>query len=166
MNRFVLMMVFSLALHARAGAADFQCTIKAETRQWSEGNPIMVEVTLKNISETPLDLAGTWAFELKSIKTESPAARYWCPVEMSDATSLKLPADGKVPKNLLHLDTGESKTFKFDLSILLWDRIISSRWPSKKLFETAPKGRYELVWRIDIAPGSRPTSNKVTVELK
>lgn len=127
-------------------------SIEVEKENWSESKPIIIVVRLENISDKDISFLGIYSFELKG----APGL-YWSPVNILSGKPLELENEseglkrggGRVPKGAIHLDRHETKTMKFDLSTLLWNKSFSSVWPNQKLFEVAPRGNYDLIFSIE-----------------
>jgi len=161
---FILVLCHPFALYAQIEAKQnvsdsIQCSIETETESWSTGKPTIVVVQLKNISDTDLDLVGIYSFQLKGIP-----GPYWSPVNILSGKPLELEYEGngtggRVPEGLIHLQAGETKAMRFDLSNLLWNQSVSSRWPFQKLFEVVPKGIYHLIF--DIQTDRRVSSDNI-----
>lgn len=132
-------------------ADSIHCLIEVETETWSQGKPILVSVHLKNISAKDVDLLGIYTFELVG----APRIPYWSPVNILTGKPLELEyavdgdGGGRVPKRMVQLGAGKTKTMRFDLSNLLWNAAFSSRWPYQKLFEVAPKGNCDLIFKVE-----------------
>lgn len=86
---------------------------------------------------------------------------YWSPLDSSTGRSLELPANGRVPSATLDLKPGESKSFEFELTNLLWNATMSSIWPHANLFNVMPEGKYRLVFKL--TSKGETTSNKIEV---
>lgn len=154
----ILFLCLPLELHAQTEGKEyvadfFQCSIEAETQSWSQGRPIFVVVQLKNVSGEDANLLGIYSFELRGV----PPAPYWSPVNILSGTPLELETEsegltkggGRAPKGAIHLEAGETKAMRFDLSKLLWNKSFSSIWPYQKLFEVVPKGNYDLIFDVE-----------------
>jgi hypothetical protein len=176
---FVLFLAFPLSFNAqtqgREYVADFiRCSIEIETETWSQGKPIFVVVQVKNISDKAVSVLGTYSFELTTVSDDVPPMAYWSPVNILSGTPLKLRA-GKVPEGAIHLEPGETKAMKFELTKLLWNKSISSVWPDQRLFEVVPKGNYDLIFGVETDRGKNSenipivthiASNKVRIEVE
>lgn len=144
-----------LELHAQTEGTGYladsiHCSIEVEAETWSRDKPIVVVVQLKNISDRDLDLLGIYSFELRG----DPPTPYWSPVDVLSGKPLQLVYEdsgggGRVPKAVIHLGAGDAKSMKFDLSNLLWNNSLSSRWPHQSLFEVVPKGDYDLIFNVE-----------------
>jgi hypothetical protein len=126
------------------------CSIEVESEMWSQGKPIVVVVQLENISNSDIDLLGIYTFELRG----DPPTPYWSPVDIRSGKPLQLVYEdsgggGRVPKSVIHLGAGNTKSMRFDLSNLLWNQAHSSRWPHQSLFEVVPKGNYDLIFNVE-----------------
>ena len=153
---FILLPCLPLELHARTDGSDdvadsIHCLIEVETETWSQGKPVLVVVHVKNISAKDVNLVGIYTFELVGV----PPIPYWSPVNILTGKPLELEAEvdgvggGRVPKRVIHLGAGETKVMRFDLSNLLWNTTVSSRWPYQKLFEVVSKGNCDLIFKIE-----------------
>ena len=144
-----------LELHAQTEgkkylADSIRSSIEVEAETWSQGKPIVVVVQLENISNSDVDLLGIYTFELRG----DPPTPYWSPVDVLSGKPLQLVYEdsgggGRVPKGAIHLAAGDTKSMRFDLSNLLWNQTLSSRWPHQSLFEVVPKGNYDLIFNVE-----------------
>ena len=152
----ILLPCVPLVLHAQTDGSEYvadsiHCLIEVETETWSHVKPILVVVHLKNISAKDVNLLGIYTFELAGV-TPIP---YWSPVNILNGKPLELEPDvhgiggGRVPKRVIHLRAGETKAMTFDLSNLLWNTTLSSRWPYQKLFEVVSKGNCDLIFKVE-----------------
>lgn len=132
-------------------AGSVHCTIEVEAETWSQSKPIIVGVQLKNITDRDVKLLGIYTFELRGV----PPIPYWSPADILSGKPLELEYDGdgigggRVPRGAIHLEPGETKALRFDLSNLLWNISGSSRWPHQRLFEVVPKGDYDLLFSVE-----------------
>ncbi len=152
-------------------------TIDSDTL--SRQKPIIVTVTIENISGRKIDLKSICSFELLSLSKEAAARNrsvfgdsYWSPVNISTGTPLQLNiiepemlkkgvVVGQVPEAILHFAKDETKTFHVDLTKVLWNAHTGNDWPRWNLFEVVPKGSYSL--RFEIESGGHVKSNEVNV---
>ena len=145
-----------------------KCSIAIDSASIKSDYPAIVSVTVENVSGGELGLKAIYTFELLTVSTQAVAREfsslgdsYWSPLDISSGESLQLPVSGRVPQLPLHLKKDEAKSFKFDLSKLLWNATLLSIWPHENLFDVVPKGSYWLVFKVS---GNRETiSNKIEV---
>ena len=145
-----------------------KCSIAFDSASIKRDCPAIVSVRVENMSGGELDLKAIYTFELLRVSTQAVARdvstlgdSYWSPLDISSGESLKLPVSGRVPQLPLHLKKDDAKSFKFDLSKLLWNATLLSRWPYENLFDVVPKGSYWLVFKVS---GTREAiSNKIEV---
>jgi len=119
-------------------------------------------VRIRNISDGPVDLVGTYSFELTG--ADSQPVAYWSPVNIQDGSPLKLD-DGKVPTGTIHLKPHEIKTINIDVSKLLWNRNLSSVWPNQSLFEVVPKGNYDLIFDVETHRRTNSANNPMVIHI-
>ena len=134
-----------------------RCSIIVKTTHWSNGDPAIVSVTVENISEGKIDLKTIPAFTLNDMQ-------YWCPVNIA-GDDHSLPANAR---SNISLEKGAQIDSRIDISMLGWDRGISSIWPWENLYSIVPTGKYMLRLDIEIVDGSEPSwvrSNEVSVEI-
>jgi hypothetical protein len=139
-------------------------------------------VRVENISGREIDLKSTCSFELLSTNKEAVARNhsvfgdsYWSPVDLSTAQPLKLNiidpkalkkgvVVGRVPEAVLHFTKDEVKTFKLDLTKLLWNASMGNDWPRWNLFEAVPKGAYSLFFEVATSVDIKSNEVKVSLE--
>ena len=181
----VLLPTCSVVGQAKSTRADEQtvnCSIKVDPARIVRGRPVSVEISIENVSRLDINLEAVCSFDLLKIADESIARNfsvigdsYWSPFDISSGTPLKLHiiepemlkkgiVVGRAPKDKLHLSIGEGKTFKVELTKLLWNASVLSGWPKADLFDVVPKGRYWLVLRI--RGDEEIKSNKVEVSVE
>jgi hypothetical protein len=143
----------------KANSADtIQCLIEANPI-WTNENPILVSVRLKNASDKEVNLRGIYTFELTGVP-----GPYWSPVNIRTGTPLELEfasdgnGGGRVPRDEIHLEPGETREMKLEVSSLSWNKSVSSVWPHKKLFEVVPNGTYDLRFALE-AEGQANSDN-------
>jgi hypothetical protein len=137
--------------------------ISIDSDSLERNRPAIVSISLENLSRCDVDLEVICSFELRAepdeaTNSQAQGGSYWSPLDISTGTPLELVDPrtqkkattlGRVPRTLLHFRKDEVKTFKVELTKLLWDASVSSRWPYKNLFDEVPKRRYSLVFRVD-----------------
>lgn len=143
--------------------------------------PGIVKVKVQNISGRELDVKAICSFELLRLAEEAVARKhsvfgdsYWAPVKIIagklslnilDTKMLKKGVVvGRVPEEVLHFTTGETKSFNIDLTKLFWNASMGNDWPRWNLFETVPGGQYSLAFALE--SGGRVKSNEVTVSVE
>jgi hypothetical protein len=155
-------------------------SISIDTDKLARQKPAIVSITIENVSGRDIDLTSS-SFELLRIADEAVARNfsvngdsYWSPFDISTGTPLKLIVDpkmlkkgvveGRLPQPVLHLGKDEAKTFRIELSKLLWNGSILSDWPHENLFDVVPTGRYWLVFEISSNGDHKSNRVEVTVE--
>jgi hypothetical protein len=157
-------------------------TLVLDTDTLSRQKSAFATVTLENISGSEIDLKSICSFELLSTNREAVARNYsvfgdsyWSPVDLLTAQPLKLNiidrnalkkgvVVGRVPEGVLHFTKDEIKTFKLDLTKLLWNASMGNDWPRWSLFESVPKGAYSLLFEVASSVDMKSNVVKVAVE--
>jgi hypothetical protein len=153
---------------------NIRCTIRSESRNWNPSVPSIITGTIENLSDGPLDIAVQPTFYLSPY----PAAgaytapdEYWAPADVLKDTSLELNRRSIGPKGkaeaieprslqLKFKNKGDSIDFRIDAQHVLWDRVISSVWPSRNLFSAVPPGTYA----VRLVLGSKSGESKSNLE--
>lgn len=152
--------------------SDIRCTIEVESRKWKRDGPATVIGTIENLFDGPLDVGVTPTLYL-SYPAFPPEDRYWAPVDVLKDRPLSLdkrPIGSKgegvtIRPNALKLTfktKGDSVHFRIDAQHILWDRTISSLWPSMKLFGVVEPGTYDVRLVLESERGESE-SNRVKV---
>jgi hypothetical protein len=131
-----------------------ECTLAAK----GEGR---FQLTVKNISAVPLD--GEF-FPAVALASASPGSvgRYWAPIDLKTGR----PYGPNQPRRVT-LQRGQATTVVVAPETLLWDRTVSSAWPSRPLSEVVPAGRYALYFDLgERETAGRTSSNRLVVVLQ
>jgi hypothetical protein len=152
--------------------ADIRCTIEVESREWKRDGQTAITGTIENLVDGPLDIPVAPTLYLSSPALSSEDS-YWAPVDLLKDCPLSLdkrsmgPNGGGVAirQNALHLTfkkKGDSIHFRIDAQHILWDRTISSLWPSMKLFGVVRPGTYDVRVVLESRRGESE-SNRVKI---
>jgi hypothetical protein len=129
---------------------DIRCTIEVDRRDWKRDEPAAVIGTIENLFDGSI---------MPTLYLSRPAFpredTYWAPVDVLSDRPLSLderPFGSKSeavairPKapRLTFKKKGDSIHFRIDAQHILWDRTISSVWPSIKLFGIVEPGTYDV----------------------
>ena len=158
-------------------------SITIDSTTLSKDKPVVVTITVENLSGREFDLTSSCSFELKNLSKESVTRkyevvgdRYWGPVNIATGTRKELTivdpekqkqgiTVGRVPQESIHFAKDETKTFKVDLAQLLWNDAMSNIFPEETLFEVVRKGSYALSFRCGNRVGN-VGSNAIDVSVK
>ena len=192
-TQFYRLGVICVVLAALAGASSAQksanpsqlvkVSLASDAGTLSRQKPGVATVTIENASGREIDLKAICSFELLSMGKQAVARNhsvfgdsYWSPVNVSTGEPLQLNivdpkllkkgvVVGRVPEAVLHFTKGEIKTFRLDLTKLLWNADMGNDWPRWNLFEVVPKGAYSLFFEIGSSGDIKSNEVKVSVEL-
>jgi hypothetical protein len=145
-------------LEKKAVNPNMRCTIRSESRNWNPAIPAVITGTIENLSDGPLDIAVEPTLYLSPYPPYPPMAEqdeYWAPVDVLNDSPLRLDkrsigargeAEAIKPLSLQlkFKNKGDSIDFRIDAQHVLWDRVISSNWPSRRLFAVVQSGAYEV----------------------
>lgn len=163
--------------------AQVKTSIAIDAATLTPDKPVIVTVTIQNLSGAELEASSICSFDLRNLSKEVAARkhevfgdRYWGPVNISTGTPQALTIIdpekekqgvivGRVPENSLHFAKDETKTFKVDLTKLLWNPVMSSMWPDQPLFKVVSKGSYALSFVMS-KKGINVKSNEIEVSIK
>ena len=159
-----------------------KASVTVDSDTLARQKPGVVTITLANIAGREIDIKSICSFELLSLGKEAVARdhsvfgdSYWSPVDITTGTPLSLNiidphmqrkgvVVGRVPEAVLHFAKDETKTFKTDLTKLLWNASMGNDWPRWNLFDVVPKGSYTLLFAIQ--SGGHVKSNEVRVSVE
>jgi hypothetical protein len=140
-------------------------SITIDSPTLSKDKPVLVTITVENISGQEFDLTSSCSFDLKNLSRESLTRkyevvgdRYWGPVNIATGTRKELTivdpekqkqgiTAGRVPQESMHFAKDETKEFKVNLAQLLWNDVMSNVFPNETLFKVVGKGSYALSLR-------------------
>lgn len=131
-------------LEKKAVNPNIRCTIRSESRNWNPAVPAVITGTIENLSDGPLDIAVEPTLYLSPYPPYPHTLQqdeYWAPVDVLNDSPLRL---DERPIQLKFKNKGDSIDFRIDAQHVLWDRVISSVWPSRRLFATVQPGAYEV----------------------
>lgn len=152
-----------------------RCTIQVQDREWTPVAPAVVRGKVENLTEGSLEIYVQPILYLSSKTSSAERDKYWAPVDLFrngpllvDKRPLGQKGEGvaikAVPIKLTFDNRGEAIDFRIDARHVLWEREISSVWPSRDLFAAVEPGSYDLrlVLETDTGDSESPT---VTVEV-
>jgi len=181
----LLALVFQGSSFAQKSADPSQlikASVTVDSDTLARQKPGVVTITIANIAGREIHIKSICSFELLSLGKEAVSRNhsvfgdsYWSPINIATGTPLSLNVIdpkmlkkgvvvGRVPEAVLHFAKDETKTFKSDLTKLLWNASMGSDWPRWNLFEVVPKGSYTLLFAIQ--SGGHVKSNKVKVSVE
>jgi hypothetical protein len=152
-----------------------RCTIQVQDPVWMPTTPAIVRGKVVNLTEGALELS-VWPILYLSSKTSNAMRdKYWGPVDLLRDSPLgldKQPMDEKgevvaikaLPIKLVFNSGAQSIDFRIDARHVLWDREISSVWPSRELFAAVDPGAYDLRLVLETDTGDSESAN-VTVQV-
>jgi hypothetical protein len=153
---------------------NIRCTIQVEDRDWIPATPAIVHGKIENLTEGPLEIQVQPILYLSSKTSSAERDKYWGPVDLlRDGPLLvdKRPIDQKgdviamkpLPMKLTFSKKNESTDFRIDARHVLWEREISSVWPSRDLFAAVDPGSYDLRLVLKTKSGDSVSANVTVV---
>jgi hypothetical protein len=153
---------------------NIRCTIQVQDREWTPATPAIVRGKVENLTEGSLEIQVQPILYLSSKTSSAERDKYWAPVDLFQDGPLpidKRPMDkeGEVaaikalPIKLAFSKKGESIDFSIDARHVLWDREISSVWPSRELFTAVEPGSYDLRLVLETTSGDSESANLAVV---
>jgi hypothetical protein len=151
------------------------CTIQVPDAVWSPTKPAIVRGKVENLTERALEVRVQPILYLWSKTSSAERDRYWAPVDLLRDGPLgldKQPMDRKgdvvaikpLPIKLVFSSKGQSIDFSIDARHVLWDREVSSVWPSRELFAAVDPGGYDLRLVLETDAGDSESA-KLTVQI-
>jgi hypothetical protein len=152
---------------------DIRCSIQVDP-VWRPTAPVLLRGKIENLTFGPLVVDVIPILYLSSKTSKAERDKYWGPVDLLRDGPLgldKKPMDKKgevlaikaLPLNLVFASTVQSINFSIDVRHVLWDREISSVWPSRELFAAIEPGAYDLRLVLETDTGD---SNSETVAVQ
>jgi len=149
---------------------NIRCTVEVQDREWVPAAPAIVSGKIENLSEGPLEIQVQPILYLSSKTSTAERDKYWAPVDLlRDGPLLvdKRPMHQKgdviaiepVPIKLTFSKRNESIDFRIDARHVLWEREISSVWPSRDLFAAVDPGSYDLRLVLETESGDSASAN-------
>jgi hypothetical protein len=129
---------------------------------------------VENLTEGSLEIHVQPILYLSSKTSSAERDKYWAPVDLFQGDPLptvKRPMDQKgevvaikaLPITLTFNKKGESIDFRIDARHVLWEREISSVWPSRELFAAVEPGSYDLHLVLETKSGDSESANAAVV---
>src|SRR5712671_6739091 len=130
---------------------NIRCTIQVQDQEWTPAAPAIVRGKVENLTEGSLEIHVQPILYLSSKTSGAERDKYWAPVDLLRDGPLPIdrrPMDQKgdvvsikaLPIILTFKNKGESIDFRIDARHILWEREISSVWPSRELFAAVELG--------------------------
>jgi|ERR1700722_5653999 len=152
---------------------NIRCTIQVQDREWTPAAPAVVRGRVENLTEGFLEIYVHPILYLLSKTSSAERDKYWAPVDLFqdgplpvDKRSLGQTGEGvaikAIPIKLTFNNRGEAIDFRTDARHVLWEREISSVWPSRDLFAAVEPGSYDLRLVLETKSGDCASAN-VTV---
>jgi hypothetical protein len=153
---------------------DIACAITLESTEWQPNSPAVIRGVVTNLSDHSAHFTVEPTLLLRSKNPEGDS--YWSPVDVFRdvplPTSTRLIGKGSKKAQViqaraipLKFDRGHQEVqFQIDASHLLWEKQISSVWPSQQLFSAVKAGAYSLTLLLGTNHGDCETA-KVNVTL-
>lgn len=152
-----------------------RCTIQVPSPVWSSTTPAIVRGKIENLSNSSLEVRVVPILYLSSKTSSAERDKYWAPVDLLRDGPLglnKQHIDQKggvvaikaIPLKLALNNKARSIDFAFDARHALWEREISSVWPSRDLFAAVDPGAYYLGLVSETDTGDSESAN-VTVQV-
>jgi hypothetical protein len=177
MFKLTSVVLISLALTFSAGAKvqnleevpNLRLTLSIENTTWTKYEPVLVKITIENLSGNKVELPSSISFNLDNRTFASERVTmdngvFWSPVSLTKTYGKDVAGcqsdlvENRVevlkgtnivsispPKDSLMLTTGEKKEFSFDLTKTCWNHSISSVYPNSNLFslvDTTPAAKH------------------------
>jgi hypothetical protein len=121
-----------------------RCTIQVQDAVWMPTTPAIVRGKVENLTEGALQPLGL---------DKQPMDK------KGEVVAIKA-----LPINLVFSSKAQSIDFSIDARHVLWDRTISSAWPSRELFAAVDPGAYDLRLVLETETGDSESAN-VTVQV-
>ena len=153
---------------------NIRCAIQVQDREWTPAAPAIVRGKVENLTEGFLEIHVQPILYLSSKTSSAERDKYWAPVDLFQDDPLptdKRPMDQKgevvaikaLPITLTFNKKGESIDFRIDARHVLWEREISSVWPSRELFAAVEPGSYDLRLVLETKSGDSESANVAVV---
>jgi hypothetical protein len=151
------------------------CTIQVRDPVWSPTKPAIVQGKVENLTERAVEVRVQPILYLRSKTSSAERDSYWGPVDLLRNGPLgldKQPMDRKgdvvairaLPIKLVFGSKRQSIDFTIDARHVLWDREVSSVWPSRELFAAVAPGAYDLRLVLETDTGDSESAN-LTVQI-
>jgi hypothetical protein len=142
-----------------------RCVIYAERSDWKPTEPAVIAGEIENAFDGPLEIKVVPVLYLSSTTSDALRDRYWSPVDLFHDAALSTDRQAIDPKAtvisiksrsilLQFKKKGDIVKFKLDARHTLWDRQISSVWPSRSLFSVIESGVYNLQLVLEADEGN------------
>jgi hypothetical protein len=153
---------------------NIRCTIQVQDREWTPAAPAIVRGKVENLTEGSLEIHVQPILYLSSKTSSAERDKYWAPVDLfqdaplpTDKRSMdqkgKIVAIKLLPIKLSFNKKGDAIDFRIDARHVLWEREISSVWPSRKLFVAVDPGSYDLWLVLATKSGDSESANVAVI---
>jgi hypothetical protein len=151
---------------------DIGCVIQTERNKWNRTTDAVISGTLENLTNGPLGVELDAHFYLSSrTGLAEMGDKYWAPVDLLHDKPISIEKHPVRPDKILPVpirlrfkSKGDKIDFRIDAQHLLWAKVISSVWPSSKLFTTVKSDEYDLQLVLETDSGT-VESSKVKVSI-
>jgi hypothetical protein len=149
------------------------CSIQTEQKEWKSAEPAVVTGQIENLADGPLEVRVMPVLSLSTTASDDLPGGYWSPVDVLHDGPLGTDRQPSAPtitaitsrRILLQFKKkGDSINFKFDARHTLWERQISSVWPSRQLFSVVKPGSYDLQLEFETDEG-KAKSEKLKIQI-
>ena len=133
---------------------DIRLSVQVEDPLWKPTAPVLLRGKIENLTFGPLVADAVPVLYLSSRTSKAERDKYWGPVDLLRDGPLGLDKTLMDPKGevlaikalpiKLVFTSLQSIDFSIDVRHVLWDRDISSVWPSRELFAAVDPGAYDL----------------------
>jgi hypothetical protein len=139
--------------------------IYAERSDWTPTEPAVIAGEIENAFDGPLEIKVVPVLHLSSTTSDALRDRYGSSVDLFHDAALSTDRQAIDPKAtvisiknrsilLQFKNKGDIVEFKLDVRYTLWDRQISSVWPSRSLFSVIEPGVYNLQLVLEADEGN------------
>jgi hypothetical protein len=147
-----------------------RCTIQVPSLLWSPTTPANVRGKIENLSDSTLEVRVVPILYLTPKAPTAGRDKYWAPVDLLRDGPLgldkqRMDEKGEVlaikalPIKLAFSSKTQSIDFNIDARHILWDKTISSVWPSRELFAAVGPGAYDLRLVLETDTGDSESAN-------
>lgn len=133
----------------RTTSRKIACTVRIQDREWKPDEPAIVSGVIENLTDGPQEVNVFPTLYLSSKSSSADRDKYWASVDLFGDRPLSDDRDKKggisaQPIKLAFKAKNDLLDFHIDAKHILWEREISSIWPSRKLFVVVEPGSYDL----------------------
>ena len=151
-----------------------RCALEVQDQKWTSAAPAVVRGKIENLTEGPLEVYVQPFLYLSSKTSSAERDKYWAPVDLFrdgplpvDKRPLGQKGEGvaikAIPIKLTFKSKHEVADFRIDARHVLWEREISSVWPSRDLFAAVEPGSYDLRLALETKSGDCESASAAVV---